>query len=88
MKYLKTTLSFFVMLSSLNIYGIDVPKSTENAGMNKYERINHIEKELIKLSMAFELSKYETKELKRQFKEQIRENKELRKKLLELQEKK
>jgi hypothetical protein len=34
----------------ITVLGVEIPKSTENSGMNKYERINKIEKELIALA--------------------------------------
>lgn len=45
------TVLLIVTFFSLSLFAdSDIPKPTENSGMNKYERINKIEKDLIKLA--------------------------------------
>ena len=46
---------FILLFSCSSLWAVDIPKSTENSGMNKYERINKIEKELIALAKRVQM---------------------------------
>lgn len=47
---MKTIVLIITFFSFSLFAGSDIPKPSENSGMNKYERINKIEKDLIKLA--------------------------------------
>jgi len=70
-KKLRVLLILFIIFGIDLSYSLEIPSSTENSGMNKYERINKIEQDLIKLAREVEMLKIELSTMKISIKNEV-----------------
>jgi len=61
-----------ILVMSLSLGALEIPPSTEEEGMNKFERINKIEKDLSSLYEEVNKLKKQMQDLKKEIKEEIK----------------
>ena len=71
MKKLLTIMAIWFM-SFTTCWALDIPKSTEEEGMNKHERINKIEKDVTSLYEEVNKMKKQIQDIKNEIKEEIK----------------